>query len=580
MKIFLCAINSKYIHSNLAVYSLKEYAKTSGADIEIGEYTINNQKDDILKAIHKAKADVMCFSVYIWNLEYVIDISKEFHKINPNVPIWVGGPEVSYETEDFLRKNPQIYGALLGEGEETFKELCLYYEDLAQRKHNDGLTDTTIIDCTNEPQGVNGLLYRGYDGFIKTGFREAMNLDDIPFPYGNMKDFENRIIYYESSRGCPFMCSYCLSSIDKGVRFRSLDLIYKELKFFLDNKVPQVKFVDRTFNINPARTEKLLQFILDNDNGFTNFHFEVAADILTDKEMDIMSRMRQGLIQLEIGVQSTNTSTISEIHRSMNLDKLWSNVKRIQSFKNIHQHLDLIAGLPFEDYQTFKKSFNDLYSIYPDQLQLGFLKVLKGSYMYEHAKEYEAIWHEKPQYEIMSTKWISYDEILKLKNIEDILEVYYNSGQFPTSIRLLEKCFNTPFDMYEAFGDFYEDKGYFNMSHSRNRRAEILLEFVENIRLYNAEFGSNLAPSALRLLDIIKEALTFDLYYRENCKSRPSFAKDMKKWSEESRKYCTNGKMNHLEKFTTPLPLFSEEVKGEYYILFDYTNRNNLRIID
>lgn len=548
MKIFLCAINSKYIHSNLAVYSLKEYSKPSKAEIELGEYTINNQKDDILKAIYKAHADVICFSVYIWNLEYVIDISREFHKLCPNIPIWVGGPEVSYETEHFLTNHPWIKGAMLGEGEETFKDLCSYYQNMDCRKLSD----------------VNGLLYKEDDQFIKTGFREALNLDTIPFPYKNIEDFQNRIIYYESSRGCPFMCSYCLSSIDKGVRFRSLELVFKELSFFLDNKVPQVKFVDRTFNINPKRTTDLLKFIKEHDNGITNFHFEVAADILTDNEIEIMKDMRPGLIQLEIGVQSTNASTISEIHRSMNLEKLWANVKKIQSFKNIHQHLDLIAGLPFEDYDTFKNSFNELYSIYPDQLQLGFLKVLKGSYMYEHAKEYEAIWHEKPQYEIMSTKWLSYDDVLNLKNIEEILEVYYNSGQFPTSIRLLEKYFDTAFSMYEKFGQFYDEKGYFNMSHSRNRRGEILLEFIESL---------NIDPKPFY------ETLTFDLYYRENCKSRPSFAPDLKEWSALSRKYATNGKLSHLERFTRPLPTISDDIEGQYYILFDYTGKNSIEII-
>lgn len=556
MKILLCAINSKYIHSNLAVYSLKEYAKNTGVDIEIGEYTINNQKDQILKAIHQAKADVICFSVYIWNLEYVRDISHEYHKINPDVDIWVGGPEVSYESEDFLTKHPHIKGIMLGEGEETFKDLCKYYAD----SENLLLSD------------VNGLLYRLDNAYIKTSFREALNLDSIPFPYSNIHDFQNRIIYYESSRGCPFMCSYCLSSIDRGVRFRSLNLVFNELKFFLNNEVPQVKFVDRTFNINPERTVKLLKFILENDNNVTNFHFEVAADILTEEEIEIMSKMRPGLIQLEIGVQSTNASTISEIHRTMNLDKLWTNVKKIQSFKNIHQHLDLIAGLPYEDYSIFKKSFNDLYSIYPDQLQLGFLKVLKGSYMYEHAKEYEAIWHSKPQYEIMSTKWLSYDDILRLKNVEEILEVYYNSGQFPTSIRLLEKLFDNAFDMYEAFGLFYEENGLFNISHSRNRRAEILLQFVEEIKDQNPE-------NKEKLLESFKEALTFDLYYRENCKSRPSFASNSKEWEDISRKYCDKGKLSHLEKFNFPLPTISEDISGSYYILFDYSKKNNIEII-
>lgn len=557
MKIFLTAINAKYIHSNLAVYSLRAYAKVFQEQIEIGEYTINNKVDYILEQIYKAKPDVLCFSCYIWNIGYVEDLITEYHKLCPEVPIWVGGPEVSYEVETFLEEHPQVTGVMIGEGERTFQQLCEYYAN-----QNGTLKE------------LNGIAYKdSVSGeVIFTQPQEPMNMSDIPFCYDHIENFENRIIYYESSRGCPFNCSYCLSSIDKKLRFRDTELVKKELAFFIEKKVPQVKFVDRTFNCKHDHAMEIWRFVKEHDNGITNFHFEISADLLNEEELALIHDMRPGLIQLEIGVQSTNEPTIREIHRTMKLELLKDIVRKIQSGGNIHEHLDLIAGLPYEDYAAFTKSFDEIYELKPNQLQLGFLKVLKGSYMYGHAAEYEIVYHEKTPYEVMKTKWLSFDDVLKIKQVEEMLEVYYNSGQFEITMKVLEPLFDSAFMMFQELGAFYEAKGYFGMSHSRIRRAEILLEFMRERKSSGA------------VMQMLEESLTFDLYYRENCKSRPSWAPSPAEFKEQTRYYCKNGAKSHLEPFHYRFPEKSKKALQEVpkhlekpvYMLFDYENRDPL----
>lgn len=581
MKVLLTAMNAKYIHSNLAVYSLKAYAKEYASHIEIGEFTINNRVDDILMEIYKRKPDVLCFSCYIWNIRYVEELVREYHKLCPNVPIWLGGPEVSFETTAFLESHPQVTGIMIGEGEETFRELCAYYIGQSVK----GLD----LDKEKSLKQIKGIAYRENhtdirskkDGLnrkdairqvITTLPRTVMDMRKLPFCYEKMEDFSNRIIYYESSRGCPFSCSYCLSSVDKKLRFRDFEQVKEELAFFIEQKVPQIKFVDRTFNCNHTHAMEIWRFIKERDNGITNFHFEISADLLNEEELRLISDMRPGLIQLEIGVQSTNEVTVKEIHRTMKWERLKETVKTIQGFRNIHQHLDLIAGLPFEDYATFQKSFDDVYELQPEQLQLGFLKVLKGSYMYEHASEYGICYHDSPPYEVFSTNWLSFEEVIRLKRIEEVLEVYYNSRQFEVSMHVLGTCFASAFSMYEKLGDFQEENGYFGMSHSRIRRCEILIEFVTSLK-EQGEVSQD-------VLDCIKEALLFDLYYRENCKSRPSWAKDMSVWKVMTRFYCKNGKMSHIEPFhydflnlTKELPTYTQE---ENWVLFSYEKRNPL----
>ncbi len=557
MKIFLTAINAKYIHSNLAVYSLRAYAKDYQDQIAIGEYTINNRVDYILEQIYKAKPDVLCFSCYIWNMDYVEELITEYHKLCPEVPIWVGGPEVSYEVEAFLAEHPQVTGVMIGEGERTFEQLCRHY-----------------VNQMGSLDEIRGIAFRDQDSG-KTVFtlpQEPMNMSDIPFCYDHIENFENRIIYYESSRGCPFNCSYCLSSIDKKLRFRDIELVKKELAFFIEKKVPQVKFVDRTFNCKHDHAMEIWRFVKEHDNGITNFHFEISADLLNEEELALIHDMRPGLIQLEIGVQSTNETTIREIHRTMKLELLKDIVRKIQGGENIHEHLDLIAGLPYEDYATFAKSFDEIYALKPNQLQLGFLKVLKGSYMYEHAAEYEIVYHAKTPYEVMKTKWLGFDDVLKIKQVEEMLEVYYNSGQFEITMKVMEPLFDSAFAMFQELGIFYEKKGYFGMSHSRIRRAEILLEFMRERKSEDA------------VLQMLEESLTFDLYYRENCKSRPSWAPSPAEFKEQTRYYCKNGVKSHVEPFHYRFPEKSKKALNEIptrlkqpvYMLFDYENRDPL----
>ena len=541
MKILLAACNAKYIHSNLAVYNLKSCSGEYSSRVVVKEYTINQIRDDILKDIYLEQPDVVCFSCYIWNISFVRELVPDLKKILPQVEFWAGGPEVSYDAVEFLKKNPAFFGVMVGEGEETFHELAGYY---IERKPE------TL-------SGIRGVAFRdenkGRD-IVHTGWRELMDLSKVPFAYSNLTEFKNRIIYYESSRGCPFSCSYCLSSIDKKLRFRDIGLVKKELQFFIDNKVPQVKFVDRTFNCKHDHAMEIWRYITENDNGITNFHFEISADLLRAEELALMKTMRPGLIQLEIGVQSTNPQTIKAIRRTMDFEKLKGIVEQIHSFGNIHQHLDLIAGLPYEGYDSFHKSFCDVYALRPEQFQLGFLKVLKGSYMMEMTGEYQILYKDREPYEVLSTAWLTYGEILRLKMVESMVEVYYNSGQFKNSLVFLEKYFDDPFRMYEALGRFYEKKGYSEISHSRMRRYEILMEFAGEQKEIPSE--------------ALSDVMLLDLYLRENLKSRPSFASDQKPYERliwDYRKAKKIPKTAHIEVF-----------RDGKKLLFDYTDRDPL----
>ena len=546
MKILLVACNAKYIHSNLAVYDLQAYASDYADHIVLKEYTINQQKDDIMRDIYLEHPDVVCVSCYIWNLSFVKELMADLIKILPGADFWAGGPEVSYDAEKFLTENSEFKGVMVGEGEETFKELAGYY----------------VEKNPQDLKNMTGICYRDGDQIIHNGWRQIMDLSSIPFIYKDLSEFKNRIIYYESSRGCPFSCSYCLSSIDKKLRFRDTETVKKELQFFIDNKVPQVKFVDRTFNCKHDHAMAIWKYINEHDNGVTNFHFEISADLLREEELQEMSTMRPGLIQLEIGVQSTNPDTIKAIHRTMDFEKLKGIVDRIHSFGNIHQHLDLIAGLPYEDYDSFRHSFNDVYALKPQQLQLGFLKVLKGSHMMEMCKEYGIVYKTQEPYEVLSTKWLDYDHVLKLKTVENMVEVYYNSGQFQNTLEYLEKFFPDAFSIYERLGSFYMEKGYGDISHTRMRRYEILLEFLEDMPEIS--------------VDQVKDQMVYDLYLRENLKSRPGFARDQKPFERQIwdfRKREKVAKNAHVEVFADGTVL-----------LFNYADRdpltNNAHVTD
>ena len=515
MKILLVAINAKYIHSNLAVYCLKSYAAKRGIEVELTEYTINHRRDDILMDIYQRKPDVVAFSCYIWNLEFVQDIAADLYKVLPDLEIWGGGPELSYDAEKFLAKHPEFRGIMKGEGERTFCELAGLYQIYGK-------------EAVNKLDECHGIVWRDPKGEISQGMPQApISLDEVPFiyeEYENMMPFENRILYYETCRGCPFSCSYCLSSIDKRVRLRSMELVEKELQFFLDHKVPQVKFVDRTFNCNHRHSMAIWRYIKEHDNGITNFHFEIAADILNEEEMGLLATFRPGLAQLEIGVQSTNMQTIHEIDRMMDFDMVTQKVQRVASAENIHQHLDLIAGLPYENLESFKKSFNDVYRLRPQQFQLGFLKVLKGSKMHEKAGEYGIVYYTRPMYEVLSTSWLTYDEVIYLKGIEEMVEVYYNSCQFRCTMLALEAEFDTPFAMYEALAEYYEENGLNGLKHSRMRRFDILHDFI--LSYVKKEH----APK-------YEDDLLMDLYLREKSKSRPSWAADLSGYKSEIQEF-------------------------------------------
>lgn len=607
MKFLLAAVNAKYIHSNPAVYSLKAYAedklpgwRESGTDngnhsknsIKIAEYTINQRMEDILADVYKRRADAAAFSCYIWNIEIIGQVITELHKLSPSLPIWLGGPEVSYEPEQTLKRFPFLAGIMVGEGERTFTGLLRCYE---QGGGAEQLRQLPGLCLPGEPFGQKEETKNPASG-VCTGDSVLLPLDELPFLYEDMETFENRIVYYESSRGCPFRCSYCLSSIDKTVRLRSMEKVRKELQFFLDRKVPQVKFIDRTFNCNHEHAMGIWQYLKEHDNGVTNFHFEIAADILREDELELLNSLRAGLVQLEIGVQTTNPQTLAAIDRRMDIENFRSIVRRLKAGCNIHIHLDLIAGLPFENLASFANSFNQVYAMEPEQLQLGFLKVLKGSKMYCEAEQYGICYRDLPPYEVLYTKWLSYEEVLKLKQIEEMVELYYNSNQFTHVISVLETAFASPFEMFERLAEFYEENGYFTAAPARAYRYQTLLSFAE-------KYDEGRAA-------LYRELCVFDMYLRENLKSRPAFAADVREHYDTIRDFYGKPenirlylpkyekmqakqimKMTHMEPFSYPVwdiekckevsrrPSETSKkqiVLKQYYVLFDYEERDRL----
>ena len=579
MKFLLTAINAKFIHSNPAIYSLRAGAgEKLQPYVELAEFTINESLESILEGIWKRQPKVIGFSCYIWNWKLIREILTELPKILPDTEIWLGGPEVTYDGPGLLREFPQVTGIMVGEGEVTFREVLEQYlreaetAGQSEQQPESDSTEQQVADRRGTVAGksmverfgqIPGLcLASGY-----TAPRDLTDLTTLPFLYEDMEPFTNRIIYYETSRGCPYRCSYCLSSIDKKVRLRDISVVKRELQFFLDQNVKQVKFIDRTFNCDHKHAMEIWRYIYEHDNGVTNFHFEISADILREEEIALLNRFRPGLAQLEIGVQSTNPETIRAIHRVMDVDKLEKIVAAIHRGQNIHQHLDLIAGLPFEDYQRFQQSFNDIYALHLQQLQLGFLKVLKGSYMYEHAQEYGLVYRSRPPYEVMASKWVSYDEMLEIRLVEEMLELHYNSGQFLTYLAVLEWKYDSTFQMFLDMGHFYREHGYLDCSHSRVRRTEIVQEFAEIVD-----------PERR---DIYREALIFDLYKIEKSKSRPFWAKNVQQDKRQTGKYLREHGMEkkycHFEYFEhiNEKGEITEE-KDPLWLLFDYENRDSL----
>ena len=599
MKFLLVAVNAKYIHSNPAIYSLRacvgEGLKES---VEPVEYTINQAMEEILADIYRRKPDVVGFSCYIWNWRLVQELLEELPKLLPDIDLWLGGPEVSHAPEKVLEEHPFVTGIMLGEGEATFKELLEYYagmdslpEVALDRKQAAGtVPEAASGRSAHKSLGeIGGLCLPG--GL--TAGREPVDMSGIPFPYQDLDAFENKIIYYESSRGCPFRCSYCLSSIEKHVRLRDISVVERELQYFLDHRVAQVKFVDRTFNCDHSHATRVWRYLLEHDNEVTNFHFEIAADLLGEEELALLERMRPGLIQLEIGVQTANPQTLAAVRRRQDMEVLEKAVAALRQGGNIHLHLDLIAGLPYEDYESFGKSFDKVYRMKPHQLQLGFLKVLKGSEMWERAEEYGIRFMGRPPYEVLCTRWLSYEDLRRLKAIEEMVEVYYNSGQFSHTMAFLEGAFSGPFAMYEALADYFEKSGFTLQHPARARRFQLLLDFARE------QDGHREA--------VYRELLLYDMYLRENLKSRPDFAPDLSPYRETIQEFYKKeqgtrrflpryghydwkqlSRMTHLEPFFYPVwdeeklaekgdqKIFSQSAPGRkvHFVLFDYGKRS------
>lgn len=567
MKILLGAVNAKYIHSNPAVYSLRAYAIETGRckkeEIQVAEYTINHRLEDIRSDLFRRSPQFVGFSCYIWNISLIRSLIPDLVRILPGVPIWLGGPEVSFDCGEILRTMPQVKGIMRGEGEETFASLAQLYEE------------TKMAPSDLQLSAINGISFRGEDGeIIETPDREPLALDRIPFYYKDIppEQMEHRIVYYESSRGCPFSCAYCLSSVEKGLRFRSLSKVLEELDYFLEQKVPQVKFIDRTFNCKKSHAMAIWNHILEKDRGITNFHFEIAADLLDEEELELLGQMRPGLVQLEIGVQSTNPETLKAIHRPTDLKKIGCTTARINEGKNIHQHLDLIAGLPFEDFASFQNSFNQVYAMRPEQLQLGFLKVLNGSPMEAMANGYGIVSSPNPPYEVLFTPWLSYKEVLALKGVEEMVEIHYNSRQFVTAMSLMEREFASPYEMFEALARYYEREGLDRLSHSRMARFEILWNFISGLGL------------GAETMEEYRDALMTDLYLRENAKSRPSFAR-APSYARQQAVRLLNGREENppvlmeyrqMDSGQRARLFHLEEMRDGSLLLFDYRRRDPL----
>ena len=478
MKTLLVTLDSKYIHANLAVRYLKNFCSNDGFDIEIKEFTINQQMDYILSEIFDSKAQIICFSCYIWNIEYVKEIAYILKEAEPNIKILYGGPEVSFETKKIMENENYVDYIIFGEGEQSFREFI------------------NIVHLEKpEFNNIKGLAYREDGSIYINENRELIDdLDIIKYPYNEDETFDDKIIYYESSRGCPFSCSFCMSSIEKKTRNFSLDRVKKDLKTLLSTKARQIKFIDRTFNADYKRSMKIMKFIVLNNINNMTIHFEITADIINEEFLDFLKDMPVNMFQFEIGVQSLNNDTLCEINRHMEINKLYNVINSIGRNNNIHMHLDLIAGLPYENYDSFKKSFDGIHQLKAEKIQLGFLKVLKGTKIYFDKDKHEIKYRKIAPYEVICTKYISIKDILKLKKIEELVDKYYNEKYFEKTLEyIINNIFlESPFEFYESFSEYWKKYDLYKVSHSRKKLYEVIYNYIESEGKLTEEFIGNL----------------------------------------------------------------------------------------
>ncbi|EOU1701883.1 DUF4080 domain-containing protein [Clostridium perfringens] len=547
MKILLTAINSKYIHSNLAVRYLKAFTKDLDFQGDIKEFSINDRVENILEGIIEEKPDVVAFSCYIWNMEFVNRLAELIKLVDPNIEILYGGPEVSYEGKEFLENHEGEY-VIVGEGEKTFREFVLY--KLGEGKIED----------------IKGLNYKRDGKVFENPKRPEMDMNELVFPYTYEEDINNKIVYYEASRGCPFKCKYCLSSVMHGVRFLDVERVKKELKYFMERGLKLVKFVDRTFNCNREYTVELLKYLSEQDTE-TRFHFEVAADLLTEEQIEILNNAPKGRFQLEVGVQTTNNEVLHNINRYITYENIKEKVLKVAAGKNVMQHLDLIAGLPGEDLESFKKSFNDVHDIRPDEIQLGFLKLLKGSSMREEAKKWGIVYSPYAPYEIIRSKDISYEELLLLKKVEAMVDKYYNSCKFNNVIKFFLNIYEKPFDFYYDLAIFFEEKGNFKRSIGNVEYYKILLDF------YLEKIGG-------KDEGLFKEVLKFDYLCFNKKRWLPDFlVRTITKEDEQNIKDSFDRQMPfkkaHIEKFEIDIINYIKNGEINFepkYLIFDEMN--------
>lgn len=492
-KILLSTLNAKYIHSSLALRYVKAYCEQhTSLAISLKEFSINEFASDIMGKLYRLQPDILCFSCYIWNISMILEICHDYKQVSPHTIIILGGPEVSYDAVTVLKENPTIDFIVRGEGEVSFQKLlqALVNEESVRE--------------------IPGITYRWAAEIIQNDDRALIaDLDTIPFPYPeNLAEFHDKIIYYESSRGCPFQCSYCLSSTQRGVRYFSMARVKQDLSILIAQQVREVKFVDRTFNCNEKRAMEIMRFIIEQGTN-SKFHFELDASLLSDEMMDFLKTVPAGIFNFEIGIQSTNPTVLNEVNRQANWQRITQNMQRLHTYQNIHLHLDLIAGLPYEDYHAFARSFNDVYALQPDVLQLGFLKLLKGSAIRASAQKHKYIFQQEAPYQVLANQYLDYTDLLDLQDIEELLEKYHNSGDMQQSIAYIVSSVydNDAFAFFEEFSDYWNEQEFFAVGHKKDRLYSYLLCFIAD------HYGQH--------KDVVNELLKYDYYLRNRSNLLP-----------------------------------------------------------